>query len=152
MQAHSSVEQDRERDARESRQSGGLDEMATSREAEQREREARERQLREQPPHETHAGSVHLHQPVAVAPNVRAIHGPNGILGNPGASGAPNLLAAPLAPFHQPETTQRMQQPTQSGQQNLLVQFSTPGGPQPGAGMNQAQQPILNVSLGLFLY
>jgi paired amphipathic helix protein Sin3a len=86
---------------------------------------------------------------VAVAPNVRAIHGPNGILGNPGASSAPNLLTAPLGPFHQPEVTQRMQQPTQSGQQNLLVQFPAPGGPQPAPGMNQAQQPILNVSLGL---
>ena len=128
-----------------------MDDIATSRDAEQREREARERQHREQQPsHETHAGSVHLHQPVAVAPNVRAIHGPNGILGNPGASGAPNLLAPPLGPFHQTEPTQRIQQSTQSSQQNLLVQFPAPGGPQTAPGMNQAQQPILNVSLGLW--
>lgn len=124
-----------------------MDDIAASREAEQREREARERQHREQqPPHETHAGSVHLHQPVAVAPNVRAIHGPNGILGNPGASGGPNLLAAPLGPFHQAEATQRMQQPGQSAQQNMLVPFPGPGGQQPAPGLNQAQQPILNVS------
>lgn len=151
LQPHPSVEQDRE--MRETREGGPLEGMAR-REVEQRERDAREQQHRELPPHETHAGSVHLHQPVAVAPSVRAIHGPNGLLGNPGAgvSSAPNILSAPLASFHQSEAGQRLQQqqqqPAQPVQQSLLAPFPNPGGQQAASGMSQAaQQPILNDAL-----
>lgn len=152
LQPHPSIEQDRE--MRDARDAGTLEGIAR-REAEQRGRDAREQQHREQPPHETHTGSVHLHQPVAVAPSVRAIHGPNGLLGNPGpgASNPPNILSAALGPFHQSEAGQRLQQqqqqpPAQPVQQNLLAPFPNAGGQQAASGMSPAaQQPILNDAL-----
>lgn len=142
---------------RDAREAGTLEAIAARREAEQREREARELQHREQPPpHETHTGPVHIHQPVAVAP-VRAIHGPNGLLGNPGAGASagnpPNILSAQLGPFHQSDANQRVQQPQQQPaqsvqQQNLLVPFPNAGTQQAGSGMSPAaQQPILNDAL-----
>jgi len=155
LQPHPGVEQDRDREMREPRDASSLENLAARRDAELREREAREQQHREQPPHETHTGSVHLHQPVAVAPSVRAIHGPNGLLGNPGpgVSNAPSLLSAPVGPFHQADGTQRLQQqqqqppPAPPVQQSLMVPFPGASGQPAPAGLNQAaQQPILNVS------
>jgi len=157
LQPHPGMEQDRE--MREPRDAGSLESMAARRDAEQREREAREQQHREQQPHETHTGSVHLHQPVAVAPSVRAIHGPNGLLGNPGVSSAPSLLSAPVGAFHQTDGSQRLQQqqqqqqpppppaPAPPAQHNLMEAFPGGAGNLAPTGIAQAaQQPILNVS------
>jgi paired amphipathic helix protein Sin3a len=176
LQPHPSIESDRDRE---------LDELAR-REAEQRDREMRERQQREQQqreqqqreqqqreqqqqqqqqqhqqqqqqqqqPHESHAGPIQIHQPVAIPP--RVLHGPEGLLGNPGAAsrasnvnqgalGAAQALF-PGGPLHQADPA-RLQQPTHQQQQPpMLVPFPTQGGQQPAGAMNQAQQPILNVS------
>ncbi|KAF2459835.1 hypothetical protein BDY21DRAFT_336623 [Lineolata rhizophorae] len=152
---------------------------AEHREREIREREMRERQQQPQPPqqpqqhqqqhehaaHENHAGPIHLHQPVAVAPHT--IHGPNGILGGGSApQSGPNHLAAPLGgpsgpgpmfgtgPVQQNEGVQRMQAQGQPSQQQLLAPFM-PGPPMPQQqqaqqahiAIGQGQQPILNDAL-----
>jgi paired amphipathic helix protein Sin3a len=127
------------------------------REAEQRQRELRERQQHEQSAHENHSAPVQIHQPVAVAPT-RTIHGPNGLLGQPGPLGGPNTLPGPMsgpsaptgifgnAPAQQGETTPRMQHAVQPPPQpNMLMPF---GGPPGSMGaMGQGQQPILNDAL-----
>ncbi|KAF2146905.1 uncharacterized protein K452DRAFT_72479 [Aplosporella prunicola CBS 121167] len=125
--------------------------------AEQREREMRDRQQHEQAPHENHAGTIHLHQPVAVGPQVRAMHGPNGILGNAqqiGPNSLSNSLAAPNGPAsifaqgpsqQQGESGARMQH-VQGPQGGLMVPFGGPG-MQPSLAMGQGQQPILNDAL-----
>jgi paired amphipathic helix protein Sin3a len=151
VQPHPSIEN--ERDARE------LEEMAR-REAE-RDREMRERQHREQqPPHENHTGSIQIHQPVAVPPNVRSIHGPNGLLGNPGPPSS-NSAQGPLntaqglfsgGPLHQGDPNARMQQQTQQPQAPMLAPFANQAAQQQGGGMNQAQQPILNVSIEFLIH
>ncbi|KAF2088148.1 hypothetical protein K490DRAFT_64822 [Saccharata proteae CBS 121410] len=147
---------DRDRDIRDERHA---EELALQ--AEQRERELRERQQQmDQTPHENHAGPIHLHQPVAVGPQVRAMHGPNGILGN-SAQMAPNPLSANLGPPNgsanlfgtgptqqQTDGAARMQH-TGQAPQSLLVPF---GGAHAHAmqqtmAMNQGQQPILNDAL-----
>jgi paired amphipathic helix protein Sin3a len=150
LQPLPSIENDRERESRD------LEELAR-RNAEQREQEMRERQHREQQTaHENHAGSMQIHQPVAVPPSVRTIHGPNGLLGNPGPAGGSNPIQTSIGaaqglfstgPIHQSDPNSRLQQPTQMTQPNALMPFATAGAPQPNGGnMNQAQQPILNVS------
>jgi len=149
----------RERE-RENREMEAHAEEMAKRDAEQRERENRERQQHEQATHENHSGPIQIHQPVAVAPSVRTIHGPNGLLGNSGPLGGPNVLPASLgassnlnnifggAPVQQGDATPRMQHSVQPlTQQSMLMPFGGPG-MQPGPlGMGQGQQPILNVSL-----
>ena len=148
----------REREARErelmeshaAQQHAAQQEELVKREAEQREREIRERQQHEQTAHENHQGSIQIHQPVAVAPSTRTIHGPNGLLGQLGPLSGPNAPAGIFggAPLQQGETTPRMQHavqpppPPQQAQATMLMPF---GGPGPMA-MGQGQQPILNVS------
>lgn len=112
-----------------------------------RERDARERQHLEQvPPHQTQAGPIHLHQPVAVGP--RTVHGPNGLLGNPGAISGANANTQ-LAPLNAPANifaggpVQPPAPPGQPMQPGLLVPFAT--GAQAAAAVGQGQQPILNV-------
>lgn len=124
---------------------------------EHRDREMRERQQAEQATHENHAGSVHLHQPVAVGPQVRAMHGPNGILGNSsqmGPNSLPTSMSGPNGPAgifgsgpgQQQTDGPRLQHPVQGGQQSLMVPFGGPPGMQQSIAMGQGQQPILNVS------
>ena len=148
LQAHPSIENEREQRERESRE---MEELAR-RDAEQRERELRERQHRE---HENHVGSIQIHQPVAIPPRVQSIHGPSGLLGNPGpasqSSAAQGVMGVAQAlfgvgPVHQGDPSARLQQPTHQQQPQILVPFAAQGGQQPAGGMNQAQQPILNVS------
>jgi paired amphipathic helix protein Sin3a len=127
------------------------------REVELRDREMRERQ-QEQASHENHSGGIQIHQPVAVAPSTRTIHGPNGLLGQTGPLNGPGVLAGPAhapnagifgnAPVQQSETTPRMQHAVQAPppppqpQASMLMPF---GGPPGQMGMGQGQQPILNV-------
>jgi paired amphipathic helix protein Sin3a len=136
-------------------------EEAARREAEQREREMRERQQQHDAAAlENNSGAIQIHQPVAVAPAVRTIHGPNGLLGNSATLGGSNALSTSLGTPNGPgnifgsgtvqqgDTTPRMQhavQPPQA-QSSMLMPFGGPG--MPGQlGMVQGQQPILNVSL-----
>lgn len=131
-------------------------EELSKREAEQRDRELRERQQHEQAANENHSGPIQIHQPVAVAPSTRTIHGPNGLLGQPGPLGGPNALSGPMngpnapggifgnAPVQQGDTTPRMQHAVQPPPQaSMLMPFGGPPGPM---ALGQGQQPILNVS------
>lgn len=139
-------------------------------EEDRRHREEITRRLEQQPPqHQTHGGPpVHIHQPVAVGPR-NAIHGPNGLLGNPGLTGPGpqpqphHPLGAPPGPANvfaggpvqasQPSSAQQMQT-------GLLTPYGPPSQPpqQPPHQMAQAQQqqqqqqgqgqqPILNDAL-----
>lgn len=154
----------REREAREremmeshaAQQQHAQREEALKREAEQRDREIRERQQHEQAAHEAHSGPMQIHQPVAVAPSAR-IHGPNGLLGQPGPMGGPVQLPGPMSgpnppaamfgngpPQQQGDTTPRMQAAVHAPPQaSMLMPFVGPTGP---IAMGQGQQPILNVS------
>jgi paired amphipathic helix protein Sin3a len=156
----------RERDAREReilkshllQQAAAQQEENSKREAEQRDRELHERQQREQAAHQGHSGPIQIHQPVAVAPSTRTIHGPNGLLGQSGPLNGQNPLGAPMsgasaagpmygsAPVQHEQTTPRMQHAVQppSQQSQMLMPFTGPPGTM---GMGQGQQPILNVSL-----
>jgi paired amphipathic helix protein Sin3a len=149
----------REREIMESHaaQHAAQQEDMAKREAEQRERELHERQQREQAAHQAHSAPMQIHQPVAVAPSARTIHGPNGLLGQSGPMGGPGSLpgppmgqnaAGPLygnAPGQHDQTTPRMQHAVQApSQAQMLMPFTGP----PGAmGMGQGQQPILNDAL-----
>jgi paired amphipathic helix protein Sin3a len=128
------------------------------REAEQRDRENYERQQREQAAHQNHTGPIQIHQPVAVAPSTRTVHGPNGLLGQSGPLGGPNPLGAPMGsapaagpmfasgPVQHDQTTPRMQHAVQPpSQAQMLMPFA--GGPPGAMGMGQGQQPILNDAL-----
>lgn len=101
---------------------------------------------------------MHLHQPVAVGP--RSVHGPNGLLANPGPQPQPQMpLGAPSGPGNifaggpvQPAPQQGPGgQPLQPG---LLMPFA-PAAQQQTAqqqqaaqqGQGQGQQPILNDAL-----
>ncbi|TLD26171.1 hypothetical protein E2P81_ATG07983 [Venturia nashicola] len=148
LQPHPSIENDRERESRD------LEELAR-RNAEQ---DMRERQHREQQAaHENHAGAMQIHQPVAVPPSVRTIHGPNGLLGNSNSAGGsvapPTSTVAAQGLFstgsiHQSDPNSRLQQaPPTSQQASALNVFAPAGAPQPNGTMNQAQQPILNDAL-----
>lgn len=134
------------------------------REAAEQEREMHDRQRMDAAhtqvqPHENHAGSVPLHQPVAVAP-VRSIHGPNGILGGGAApvngpmsinqqlgtpAGPSSVYASPHAGQAEPARTQQLQPSTQQPLQQQSI------GSNPAVGqaavVGQGQQPILNDAL-----
>lgn len=134
-------ESERDGDPREPRESAIMEDI-NRRHAEQREREVRERQQ---------AGEQQvLHQPVALVPSARTIHGPNGLLGNQGSAGAQHLSAplnAPQAIF--PSAAQAQGGLPGQPQPPLLIPFGPGPGPanQQGTAMNQAQQPILNVPI-----
>lgn len=127
------------------------------RELEQREREVRERQQQEQAPHETHSAPMQIHQPVAVAPSSRTVHGPNGLLGQSGpmngpaisSANAPNIFGgAVVQPVQQGDTTPRAQHAVQPpAQPSMLMPFTGPSGAAAAMAMGQGQQPILNVSM-----
>ena len=150
----------REREIMEShilQQHAAQQEENIKREAEQRDRELHERQQREQAAHQSHSGPIQIHQPVAVAPSTRTIHGPNGLLGQAGPLGGPNNLGAPMgganatghmygnAPVQHEQTTPRMQHAVQPPPQpQMLMPFAGPPG---SMGMGQGQQPILNDAL-----
>lgn len=134
------------------------------REAEQRDREHHERQQREQAAHQSHSGPMQIHQPVAVAPSTRTVHGPNGLLGQAGPLGGPNALGAPMgganaaphmygnAPVQHEQSTPRMQHAVQppAQPQIMLPGFAAPGSISAMGPMGQGgQQPILNVSFEL---
>lgn len=135
------TESERDGEPREPRESAIIDDI-NRRHAEQREREARERQ---------HAGEQQvLHQPVALVPSARTIHGPNGLLGNQSSPGVQHLPAPP----NPPQAIFPSAAQTQGGlpgqpQPPLLMPFGPGPGPanQQGNAMNQAQQPILNVRI-----
>jgi paired amphipathic helix protein Sin3a len=165
-QANAERERDmRERDAREReilesqllKQAAAQQEENNQREAEQRDRELHERQQREQAAHQNHTGPMQIHQPVAVAPSARTIHGPNGLLGQSAPLNAPNPLGAPMggapaagpmysnAPVQHEQTTPRMPHAVQPPPQSqMLMPFAGPPGTM---GMGQGQQPILNDAL-----
>jgi len=130
-------------------------EEIVKREMEQRDREIHERQQREHAAHQTHSAPIQIHQPVAVAPSTRTIHGPNGLLGQSGPMNGP--LAPPMggpnpsgpmygnAPAQHEQTTPRMQHAVQAPTQaQMLMPFAGPPG---SMAMGQGQQPILNDAL-----
>lgn len=148
----------REREMMESQaaQHAAQQEEHAKREAKQRDLELHERQQREQAALQNHSAPIQIHQPVAVAPSTRTVHGPNGLLGQSGPLAGANQLAGPMggpnaagplygnAPAQHDQTTPRMQHAVQAPTQaQMLMPFTGP----PGAmGMGQGQQPILNVS------
>ena len=160
-QGQSEFEREREREMRDQRREWDRQYQEEREQEQQREREARDRQAQEPgPQHQTHAGSIPLHQPHAVAPQIRsAIHGPNGLLASVGpgpgpTSQAPSNLGAPTGPgnifaggpVQQADGPPRVQM--SQSQQQALMPFATGPGPQPGAvGIGQGQQPILNDAL-----
>lgn len=121
-------------------------------EEQDRQHRDRERQQAENAPqHQNQGGPIHLHQPVAVGP--RTVHGPNGLLSNPGIAVGPQPqfpLGAPTGPGNifaggPVQPGQPAQAQLQPGA--LLVPFAAGtqnGGPQ-GTNQGQGQQPILNV-------
>ncbi|XPS70628.1 Transcriptional regulatory protein sin3 [Ascochyta lentis] len=166
-QEHANAERERELREREAReremmeshaaQHAAQQEEHAKREAEQRDREIHERQQREQAAHQNHSAPIQIHQPVAVAPSTRTVHGPNGLLGQSGPLAGSNTLAGPIggpnaagplygnAPAQHDQTTPRTQHAVQApSQAQMLMPFTGP----PGAmGMGQGQQPILNDAL-----
>ena len=132
-------------------------EDVVKREAEQRDRDLHERQQREHAALQNHSTPMQIHQPVAVAPSARTIHGPNGLLGQSGQMNGPNPLAPPMggpnasgpmygnAPAQHEQTTPRMQHAVQAPTQaQMLMPFTGPPG---SMAMGQGQQPILNDAL-----
>ena len=112
------------------------------------------------PSHQNHTGTIHLHQPIAIGPQSRAIHGPNGLLSNSGPatipSGFSGSLGAPTGPGNifggplQQAEVQRASQAGQNSQQPVLMPYvSGPAQQSAALSMSQGQQPILNVSFYL---
>jgi paired amphipathic helix protein Sin3a len=132
------------------------EEAAIREEREMRERQHQQGPQHEQATHENHAGSIPLHQPVAMGPQVRAMHGPGGLLNNSAPGGGQGSMGGPGGPNNmfgggpvQQGENQRMPPGAQNAQQNLLVPFTGGGGPQQGqmAMGPGGQQPILNDAL-----
>ncbi|KAF2806646.1 uncharacterized protein BDZ99DRAFT_573392 [Mytilinidion resinicola] len=160
-QNQASLDRDREMRDRDNREREIMEaqEEAARREAEHREREMRERQQQHEAAIQSHSETMQIHQPVAVAPAVRTIHGPNGLLGNSATLSGTNALSASIgAPngpgnifgggaVQQGDATPRMQPAVQpQAQSSMLMPFGGPG--MPGQlGMVQGQQPILNDAL-----
>lgn len=128
----------------------------------ERERLERRDRLDHSAPHQTHPGpQMQLHQPVAVGP--RSVHGPNGLLANPGPPqpqmppGAPSgpgnvFVGGPVQPTSQPPgpTGQQMQtmMPYGPGQQaHPAAQQQQQMNQQQQQSSGQGQQPILNDAL-----
>ncbi|KAI9893429.1 MAG: Transcriptional regulatory protein sin3 [Vezdaea aestivalis] len=146
-------DRERERDMQRSRDA----QRAAAEQYELGERQRKMENQQQQQPHQNHAGSLHIHQPVA-SKVPATIHGPGGILsGHAGGAGpAPSAVAmggaggpGPAFGAHGPLDARLPHQsngpamPQQSAQQHHLMQA-------PGAmnGLPQGQQPILNVCLG----
>ncbi|KAI9883013.1 MAG: hypothetical protein M1823_005218 [Watsoniomyces obsoletus] len=154
-------ERDRERDVRERPRL--QDERDRERDREMHERENRERALREPhpAPHQNHAGSLPIHQPVASKVST-AIHGPGGLLSGIGAGpgAAPNPPPPPPAPpgMATSDAGSGVYTGPLPPASHQVLPF---GGPNPGhpghavhpfssagvAGLPQGQQPILNDAL-----
>ena len=115
------------------------------------------------PSHQNHAGTIHLHQPIAIGPQSRTIHGPNGLLSNSGPavipSGFSGSLGAPTGPGNifggplQQADAQRASQAGPNPQQPVLIPYGPGPAHQSAAmSMSQGQQPILNVSFNSILF
>lgn len=129
-------------------------EIQIKEEQDRQHRERERQQLENAPPHQTQSVPIHLHQPVAVGP--RTVHGPNGLLSNPGIAAGPQPqfpLGAPSGPGNvfaggPVQSAQQGQAQLQPGA--LLVPFAAGAqGGQQGMGQGQGQQPILNVSASI---
>ena len=152
---------DREREMQEARERDIRDRdyeaRRQQRDQEARDRDMRDRQQREQhAPHQNHVDSLHLHQPVAVAPGSRSIHGPNGLLGNngiPPQNNASTTVQNPPTPSQQPmygpvyESGQPPPQPQAAQMAPQLLSFAPPQQQAPQQAQGQGQQPILNDAL-----
>ncbi|KAK5116341.1 hypothetical protein LTR85_009313 [Meristemomyces frigidus] len=128
-------------------------------EEDRRHRDQERHRLEQAPPHQPQPGPPMLHQPVAVGP--RSVHGPNGLLGNPGIAGPQHgqmPLGAPSGPGNifaggpvQPAQTQAGQQQQQQQLQASMLMPFPPGAQQQAAQQQVAQgpgqQPILNDAL-----
>lgn len=121
-------------------------------------REQERQRLEQAPQHQAQGQPMQLHQPVAVGP--RTVHGPNGLLGNPGLAGPQQQGQFPLGGPGAPNNMfggGPVQSTQAQGQQNpsaLLMPFA-PAQAQAqqqqqmgqGQGQGQGQQPILNDAL-----
>lgn len=125
-------------------------------------REQERQRLEQAPQHQAQGQPMHLHQPVAVGP--RTVHGPNGLLGNPGLAGPQSQGQFPLGGPQGPNNmfgggpVQSAQAQNASNASALLMPFAQ--GQAQGAqqqqmgqgqgqaqGQTQGQQPILNDAL-----
>lgn len=131
------------------------EEIQIKEEEDRRHREQERQRLEQAPPHHTQQGPpMHLHQPVAVGP--RSVHGPNGLLANPGQPAQPQMpLGAPSGPgnIFAGGPVQQAPGPGQHQQPGLLMPFAQAAQQAPQAqqaaqqGQGQGQQPILNDAL-----
>ncbi|KAL1296692.1 hypothetical protein AAFC00_000168 [Neodothiora populina] len=115
----------------------------------ERERDMQRQHMDHLGPHQPQPAHIHLHQPVAVGP--RTVHGPNGLLGNPSAIGAPSPHShlpppAPPAAVFSGGAVQPPAQPAQSSQAGMLLPFG-PNSQGQNGNVGQGQQPILNDAL-----
>jgi paired amphipathic helix protein Sin3a len=98
-----------------------------------------------------------IHQPVALAPTIRTVHGPDGLLAGQGPAlpppGAPHMAAPISQQSQQPPSQGFPQLPPPPGAQIMPGQAPQPilppfGQPaQPAQPLNPTQQPILNDAL-----
>ena len=118
--------------------------------------EINERQRRiesQSQPHQNHAGSIPIHQPVA-SKVPSTIHGPGGLLSGMGGGGGPvpstaSMTASngPSGGFGPPSANSGQPRPMQQNPlQNQLPQHRLMQAPGAMTGLTQGQQPILNVS------
>jgi paired amphipathic helix protein Sin3a len=166
------MDRDRERQDQEARDRQRQDE-AIRRDRDEAERRERQERLRREiqppaPPHQNHAGSTPIHQPVASRVST-AIHAPGGLLANlnsgatatapqSGAMGTPSGLGGIFGgSMQQTERQNGALQPVavngpHSQHQQVVQQFGgnqgmPPAAPNAAAALPQGQQPILNDAL-----
>lgn len=162
MPVHSSFERDREMQAARERDARQREYDQGRREQHNTQRDPRDREMREpqqQPtPQLNHAEPIQLHQPVAVVPQIRSVHGPNGLLGSgpppnlPNPPQGPPTAAASLFGPQFDRGPQNNAQPSQAPMQNMVPLGVMQGINQlGGAPVAPGQQPILNVSKLLFI-
>lgn len=126
-------------------------------------REQERQRLEQAPQHQAQGQPMHLHQPVAVGP--RTVHGPNGLLGNPGLAGPQPQgqfqMGGPAGPnsMFGGGPVQSAQAQNQSNASALLMPFAQgqsqaaqqqqmgAQGQGQAQGQTQGQQPILNDAL-----
>jgi hypothetical protein len=124
-----SVESDREMERSDSHEAAMMEDLAR-RQAEHRVRDMREREQSGGPP---------IHQPVALPPALRTVHGPNGILSNQGPSQLAHLSGHPVYTSISPHPVGQPPHPPPSLHTPFLSSIQT-------SNLSLAQQPILNVS------